>query len=85
MNFESKKIMPRFVVVIVLMCVFGVYVLGNAAFLMFTQSDYWERVSKKLVKENVSIPAKRGNILAADGQVMASTLPEYRIYMDYVA
>ena len=85
MNFENKKTMPRFFVVIVLMCVFGVYVLGNAAFLMFTQSDYWERVSKKLVKENVSIPAKRGNILAADGQVMASTLPEYRIYMDYVA
>lgn len=85
MNFDSKKIMPRFFVVIVLMSLGGLYILGNAAYLMFMESEYWEEVSRKLVKENVPIPAKRGNILSADGQIMASSLPEYKIYMDYVA
>ena len=85
MNFDNKKIMPRYFVVIVLMSLFGVYVLGNAAYLAFVEKDYWTEVSQKLVKENVPIPAKRGNILAADGQVMASSLPEYKIYMDFVA
>ena len=85
MNFDNKKIMPRFFVVIVLMSLGGLYILGNAAYLMFVESEYWTQVSRKLVKENVPIPAKRGNILSADGQIMASSLPEYKIYMDYVA
>lgn len=84
MNFENKKIMPRFFVVIVLMGLVGLYILGNAAYLMFVQSGYWSAVSQTLVENNVPIPAKRGNILSADGQLMASTLPEYKIYMDYV-
>lgn len=77
--------MPRFFVVIVLMSIGGLYILGNAAYLMFVESDYWTQVGRKFVKENVPIPAKRGNILSADGQVMASSLPEYKIYMDYKA
>lgn len=85
MNFDSKKIMPRFFLIIVLMSLGGLYILGNALYLMLVERDYWETVSQKMVKENVPIPAKRGNILSADGQIMASSLPEYRIYMDYVA
>ena len=85
MNFDNKKIMPRFFVVIVLMSLGGLCILGHAAYLMFAKKDYWTQVSRKLVRENVPIPAKRGNILSADGQIMASSLPEYKIYMDYVA
>ena len=38
MNFDNKKIMPRFFVVIVLMSLGGLYILGNAAYLMFVES-----------------------------------------------
>ena len=41
MNFDNKKIMPRFFVVIVLMSLGGLYILGNAAYLMFVESEYW--------------------------------------------
>ena len=85
MNFDNKKIMPRFFVVIVLMSLGGLCILGHAAYLMFAKKDYWTQVSRKLVRENVPIPAKRGNILSADGQIMASSLQENKIYMDYVA
>ena len=85
MNFDRKRIMPRYFVVIVLLTLGGLYILGNAAYLMFFKSEYWAEVSQKLVRENVPLPAKRGNILSADGQVMASSLPEYKIYMDYIA
>ena len=49
MNFDNKKIMPRFFVVIVLMSLGGLYILGNAAYLMFVESEYWTQVSRKLV------------------------------------
>ena len=85
MNFDSKKIMPRFFLIIVLMSVGCLWILGNAGYLMLAKSEYWEQVSQRLVTENVPIPAKRGNILSDDGQIMASSLPEYKIYMDYIA
>lgn len=85
MKFDSKKIMPRYFVIIVLMSLGGLYILGSAAHLMTSRKEYWETVSTLLIQENIPLPAKRGNILAADGQIMATTLPEFNIYMDYVA
>lgn len=85
MKFDSKKIMPRYFVVIILMTLGGVYVLGRAAYSMTVEKSYWTEVSRKLVRENVPVTANRGNILSADGQLMAGSLPEYRIYMDFVA
>ncbi len=85
MNFDSKKIMPRYFFVIIILSLAGLYILGNAAYLMFARSEYWETVSKLFVRENIPLPANRGNILSADGQIMASSLPEYKIYMDFVA
>lgn len=85
MNFDSKKTMPRYFVVIIILSLAGLYILGNAAYLMFARSEYWETVSRLFVRENIPLPANRGNILSADGQIMASSLPEYKIYMDFVA
>lgn len=85
MNFNTKTIMPRYFVVIVLMSIGGIFIVGNAAYLALFEKDYWEEVSKQLVKENVPLRANRGNILSADGQLMTSSLPEYKIYMDFVA
>lgn len=85
MDFDHKKIMPRFFVVIVLMSLGGLYILGNAAYLMFVESGYWSVVSDKFITDDVALPAKRGNILSDDGEIMASSLPEFKIYMDFVA
>ena len=75
MKFDHKKIVPRYFVIVIIMTAGGLYILGNAIYLMFFKSAYWEEVSKQLIKENVPIPANRGNILSADGQIMASSLP----------
>ena len=85
MNFDSKKIIPRYILIFIFIVAWGLYILGNAAHLMFVQKEYWEEVSKRLIQDDVPIPANRGNILSADGHIMASSLPEYKIYMDFVA
>ena len=85
MDFDSKKIIPRYSLIFIFIVAWGLYILGNAAYLMFVEKEYWEEVSKQLVQDDVPIPANRGNILSADGHIMASSLPEYKIYMDFVA
>ena len=51
---------------------------------MLTKQDYWSEVSKLFIRHNIVIPATRGNIYDCKGRLMAGSVPEYRIYMDYV-
>ncbi|MCC8188298.1 MAG: transpeptidase family protein [Bacteroides sp.] len=77
--------MTRYFFVILLFGLTGIAVVVKAAVIMFAERDYWHEVADRFVKENVAIPPTRGNILSSDGKLMASSLPEYRIYMDFLA
>lgn len=57
-------------------------VLGKTAYIMFVEHDYWMTVSLRYEKKLKKLPATRGNILSADGQVLATSLPEYRLFLD---
>ena len=78
-TFPSKDIIPRYVAIVVFCAIAGLVILGKAAYIMFVEHDYWLTVSAKYESNYKVLPATRGNILAADGQVLATSLPEYRI------
>ena len=63
----------------------AVAIIIKASVIMFFQKDYWQEVADRFVKENVTVTPNRGHILSSDGKLMASSLPEYRIYMDFLA
>lgn len=77
--------MTRYFFVILIMGLMGVAIVVKASIIMFAERDYWQDVADRFVKENVTVKPNRGNILSADGKLMASSLPEYRIYMDFKA
>lgn len=77
--------MTRYFFIILVMGLVGVAIVVKAAFIMFAERQYWNDVADRFVKENVTVKPNRGNIISADGKLMASSLPEYRIYMDFKA
>lgn len=77
--------MTRYFFVILVIGLTGVAIVVKAGFIMFGERQYWQDVADRFVKENVTVKPNRGNILSADGSLMASSLPEYRIYMDFKA
>lgn len=83
MDFK-KSTSIRYLAIVALLVIVGISVIVRAGFLMFVKRGYWEQVADRFVKENVVVKPNRGNILSADGQLMASSLPEYRIYMDFM-
>lgn len=85
MNFPGKKIIPRYFVVTVVLSLLGVSVIGRAAWIMFAERDYWMAIHNRFVTDSVPIEPSRGNIYSADGQLLASTLPEYKLYMDFMS
>ena len=74
--------MTRYFFVILLMALIGIAIVVKAGITMFAERQYWQDVADRFVKENVTVKPNRGNIISSDGKLMASSLPEYRIYMD---
>lgn len=84
-RFNSDKVMPRYFAIAVVLTLIGFAIIGKALYIMTAQKQYWLDVASRLTRENVSVKPNRGNILSCDGQLMASSIPEYRIYMDFKA
>ena len=82
---EQKKVMLRYTTLVLFFALMSVCIIVKAGLIMFAERQYWKDVADRFVKENVAIPPTRGNIISADGKLMASSLPEYKIYMDFKA
>ncbi|MGG6545522.1 UNVERIFIED_CONTAM: transpeptidase family protein [Prevotella sp. 15_C9] len=84
-KFNNRKIIPRYSVIAIVMVLCSISILGKAVYTMTVKRNYWMEVSEKQKKDSVPIIPTRGNILSADGELMASSLPEFKIYMDFDA
>ncbi len=82
-KFDNKKVMPRFYFLAIIMTLMAVVIIGKAIYIMSVKSTYWLEVASRVKKDSVSVPAVRGNILSCDGQIMASSLPEYKLFIDF--
>ena len=84
-KFDSDKVMPRYFVIVVILTLTGVAIIGRAMYIMTAKKDYWTEVASRLKRDSVAVKPTRGNILSCDGQLMASSLPEYKLFMDFQA
>lgn len=85
MAVNRKNIMTRYFFILLVLLLAGVFVIVKAGIIMFAERNYWMEVADLFVKENIPVRPNRGNILSSDGKLMASSLPEYRIYMDFMS
>ncbi|MCI6118240.1 MAG: PASTA domain-containing protein [Prevotella sp.] len=84
-KFDSDKVMPRYFAIAVVLTLLGIAIIGKAMYIMTAKKDYWNEVAARLKRDSVDVKPNRGNILSCDGQLMASSIPEYKMYMDFLA
>ena len=84
-SFNNDKVMPRYMMIAVLLTIIGIAVIGKALYIMTAKKQYWTEVADRLKRDSVSVKPNRGNILSCDGQLMATSLPEYKIFIDFQA
>ena len=82
-KFDSNKIMPRYSAIALVMTMIAFAVVVKAGYIMTEKRSYWEQVADRVKKDSVSVTPKRGNILSCDGELMASSLPEFMVFMDF--
>jgi cell division protein FtsI (penicillin-binding protein 3) len=84
-KFKSDKVLPRYLAIAVVLTLIGIGVIFKAGYTMTAKKSYWETVSNRQKSDSDSVRPNRGNILSCDGQLLASSIPEYKIFMDYQA
>lgn len=84
-KFDNKESIKWYFITTVAMVVFAFLIMIKAANIMTVKKDYWMQVAALQKKDSVQIKPIRGNILSGDGELMASSLPEFKVYMDFNA
>ena len=83
MSKSNKNIISRYSFIAILMTIVGVLVLVKAFYIMTAKHDYWMDVAKKQKPDSLVVKPNRGNIFSDQGELMASSLPEYKMFMDF--
>ena len=84
-KFNNNKIIPRYSIIAIVMSLIALAVLGKTIYTMTANRSYWMEVAATQKKDSVKVKPTRGNILSCDGQLMASSLPEFKVYLDFNA
>ncbi len=80
---DKNNSTKRFFILFLILCAAGGYILSTAVHTAMTKRAYWTAVSKRFGKENIPLPTTRGNIYDCKGRLMAGSVPEYRLYIDF--
>ena len=76
------EIVWRSGIVYIAIVLMAVAIVVRILILQYVQHGKWSDMSEKYVYKTTEVPANRGDILADDGRLLASSVPYYTIYMD---
>lgn len=78
----KKGILSKLYVVVVLMTLFFVVIVFRVFNLQYVDGDKYRKLSQEKTVKNDTIFANRGNVYAADGNLLATSMSKYTIRMD---
>ena len=80
---EKKRVSRKYLSLFLLMSVWGLLIIIKMGFVMFGERQYWNDVSRNLTPVNRVIEPRRGNILSDEGLLLASSVKQYRVFLDF--
>lgn len=81
----KKDILWRVYLAFILMAIVGMCILGKAIYIQQVQGAYWRGMSDSLHQRIVSLDAERGTIYSEDGSMLSTSIPQFDIYIDFMA
>jgi cell division protein FtsI (penicillin-binding protein 3) len=79
----NKKIKQNYFIITALLIIGAIAIIGRAFYISLAEGSEWRKIGDAQIRPNIKVPATRGNIYSADGQLMATTESHYRLYMDF--
>ncbi len=82
MSDEQRNTVWRFAIIFIVILLGFFAVLGKIVYVQTVERAEWLKVAEKQVPTHRPIAATRGNILDCHGRLLASSMPQYYVYMD---
>ena len=88
MNKESRPaqqlIMNRFYMIAISLFIFALFLIGKLIYIQFYENDLGLGLEPDSLVKNIVLEPSRGNIYAADGNILATSISRYELYWDTV-
>jgi len=85
MGVEDKHISYRIYIVAFAIFVMAILITIKLTNIQWVDGDYYRKLAKERSVRNFVIPANKGNVYSADGSLLATSIPNYKIRFDAVA
>jgi len=82
MSDKRRNIVFRFGIIYLLMSLMFVAVVAKIVHIQYFEKEKIMKMASRQKVSDITIRPKRGNIYAADGRLLASSIPTYNVYMD---
>ena len=81
----KKDILWRVYLGFILMAIVGICIFGKAIYIQQVQGTYWRGMSDSLHQRIIELDAERGTIYSEDGSMLSTSIPQFDIYIDFMA
>ena len=81
----KKDILWRVYLCFIGIVILSVLVMGKATIIQRVQGDHWRSMGDSMHQKIVELKAERGTIFSEDGQMLSTSIPQFDIYMDFMA
>ncbi len=81
----KKDILWRVYLAFILMALVGITIFGKAIYIQQAEGAYWRGMSDSLHQRIVELDAERGTIYSEDGNMLSTSIPQFDIYIDFMA
>ena len=81
----KKDILVRTYMVFIIMLVVCLVILGKVIYIQTAEGKYWIGMADSAHIRYEEIEAERGTIYSEDGQMLSTSVPEFDIYIDFMA
>jgi cell division protein FtsI (penicillin-binding protein 3) len=85
MGVEDKNISYRIYLVAFAIFVMAVLIIIKVTNIQWVEGDFYRQLAKDRSVRNFVIPANKGNVYSADGSLLATSIPNYKIRFDAIA
>lgn len=82
-KFDKHNSMIRFYIIAAVMVCLAIGVIAKATYIMTAKRAYWEEVAGRLKNDSLEAKPIRGNIVTEKGELLASSLPRYEVFIDF--
>lgn len=85
MAVEDKNISYRIYLIAFIIFMMAVFIAVKLTNIQWVEGDYYRELAKQRTVKNFVIPANKGNVYSADGSLLATSIPNYKIRFDALA